>query len=43
MVFLLVMSLWFYAYNHPTCLLIILFSICVNYGIVRLMDRLKTP
>lgn len=37
--YLLVMSLWFYAYFHPSHLLIILGSVIVNYLLTRLMGR----
>jgi len=39
-VFLLGMSLWFYAYFNVGYLFIILMSVFVNYGIYRLMERL---
>ncbi len=40
-VFLLIMSLWFYAYFNLRYLLIILFSVAVNYSFYRLMGKLK--
>ena len=36
-IFLVVMSLWFYAYFHPSYIFIILSSICVNYLFSKLM------
>lgn len=38
-VFLLIMSLWFYAYFNISYLVIILFSILFNYGIYTLFER----
>ncbi len=36
---LLIMSLWFYGYNNPRYLLIIIGSMAVNFGAYRLMGR----
>ena len=40
--FLLGMSLWFYAYFNLKYLFIILSSVCVNYGVYRLFQRLSS-
>ncbi len=37
--FLIIMSLWFYAYNNPSYLILILSSICVNYLCSYFMSR----
>ena len=41
--FLLIMSLWFYAYFTPGYLAVILASICVNFLFTRLLHRTRRP
>lgn len=41
--FLLGMSLWFYAYFEITYLWVILSSILLNYGMIRIMDKVAAP
>lgn len=41
--FLLIMSLWFYAYFTPGYLAVILASICVNFLFTRLLHRTRQP
>ena len=41
--FLLIMSLWFYAYFTPGYLAVILASICVNFLFTRLLHGTRRP
>lgn len=41
LLFLTVMSLWFYGYFNPVYLIILVGSICINYLISLLMEKLK--